>query len=226
MRRQTAVMALVAILALVARSAPCPHIDKRQLDLLGELVDNSAAEVALANDAQLSPAADEAANAAEVLTPDTVNNLAGNSITQIDDSTNSSLTNIEYPDDTQMTGNTGTAVSGNNNDIMPIINAPVTVIITNADNDHHSHPAGGKMPVSAPQPPPLSPQLPVWQQQQQQQQQQPPQTWAIPGGQPVQQPLAPPYPGQVDADPFGSRIQQLIAYALAVSQDHIRGIAN
>ncbi|KAJ2687460.1 hypothetical protein IWW39_002932 [Coemansia spiralis] len=218
MRRQTAVMALVAILALAAHSAPCPHFDKRQLDMLGELVDNSVSEVALANDTQSLPAADEAANAAEVQTPDTVNNLAGNSITQIDDSTNSSLTNIEYPDDTQMTGNTGTAVSGNNNDIMPIINAPVTVIITSADNDHHSHPAGGRVAGSTPQPPPLSQQLPMWQQQQQ--------TWAVPGGQPALQQVAPPYPGQVGVDPFGDRIQQLIAYALAVSQGHIRGIAS
>ncbi|KAJ2414843.1 hypothetical protein H4218_001329 [Coemansia sp. IMI 209128] len=216
MRRQTAVMALVAILALAAHSAPCPHFDKRQLDMLGELVDSSVSEAAFANDTQPLPAADEAANAAEVQTPDTVNNLAGNSITQIDDSTNSSLTNIEYPDDTQMTGNTGTAVSGNNNDIMPIINAPVTVIITSADNDHHSHPAGGRASGTTPQPPPLSQQLPMWQQQQ---------TWAVPGGQPAQQ-VAPPYPGQVGVDPFGDRIQQLIAYALAVSQGHIRGIAS
>ncbi|KAJ2404235.1 hypothetical protein GGF41_007246 [Coemansia sp. RSA 2531] len=228
MRHHTAVMALVAILALVAHSAPCPHIDKRQLDLLGELADNSVPEAAIIDDTQLSPVA---ADAADVLTPDTVNNLAGNSITQIDDSTNNSLTNIEYPDDTQMTGNTGTAVSGNNNDIMPIINAPVTVIINNTENDHHRHPAGGMTPVEAPHPPPLSPQLPIWQQQQQT-----PQTWGVPkqpdnvpGGQPVQQPMvpsvqqpmAPSFPGQVGVDPFGDRIQQLIAYALAVSQGHI-----
>ncbi|KAJ2057942.1 hypothetical protein GGI17_005343 [Coemansia sp. S146] len=224
MRRHIAVMALVAVLALVAHSAPCPHnIDKRQLDLLGELADSSVPEVAITDDTQPSPVA---ADTADVLTPDTVNNLAGNSLTQIDDSTNNALTNIEYPDDTQMTGNTGTAVSGNNNDIMPIINAPVTVIINNTENDHHSHPAGDRALVGAPHPPPLSPQWPMWQQQQQQQQ--PLQAWGVPaqpdnvpGGPPVQQPMVPPYPGQMGVDPFGDRIQQLIAYALAVSQGHI-----
>ncbi|KAJ1878505.1 hypothetical protein LPJ71_010968, partial [Coemansia sp. S17] len=68
MRHHTAVMALVAILALVAHSTPCPHIDKRQLDLLGELADNSVPEAAVIDDTQLSPVA---ADAADVLTPDT-----------------------------------------------------------------------------------------------------------------------------------------------------------
>ncbi|KAJ2323417.1 hypothetical protein GGI00_005631 [Coemansia sp. RSA 2681] len=224
-------MALAAILALVAHSAPCPHIDKRQLDMLGELAADIAPEAVVADGTQLyPPLAADTLDTAAALTSDTTNNLAGNTLTQIDDSANNSTTNIEYPDDTQMTGNTGTAVSGNNNDIMPIINAPVTVIINNSENSHRHHAGGKPLPAAEGAPhPPMPPNAgPMWQQQQQQQPS-PPQAWAAPiqpggaasGAPLVQQPVDLPYPAQANADPFTDRIQQLIAYALAVSQGHI-----
>ncbi|KAJ1871795.1 hypothetical protein LPJ55_003627 [Coemansia sp. RSA 990] len=69
--------------------------------------------------------------------PPSSDNLVGNSLAQIDDSVNINDTDIQYPGESQLTDNAGTAVSGNNNDIAPIINAPVTVII-NSDDDHNS----------------------------------------------------------------------------------------
>ncbi|KAJ2003744.1 hypothetical protein H4R26_002899 [Coemansia thaxteri] len=118
-------------------------------------------------------------------------------------------TNIEYPDETQMTGNTGTAVSGNNNDIMPIINAPVTVIINSSDNSRHRQTGSHVSPPSLPQmqqpaqrPAPVQARVPD------------PASWAN---------TTPPQQPQLLADmsdPFGMRIQQLIAYALAMSQGH------
>ncbi|KAJ2747640.1 hypothetical protein GGI20_000289 [Coemansia sp. BCRC 34301] len=190
---------------------------KRQLDLLGELAADLAPEAAVADGVQPYPPL--AADTLDTTTSDTINNLAGNTLTQIDDSTNNAMTSIDYPDDTQMTGNTGTAVSGNNNDIMPIINAPVTVIINNGEDGHRHH-------AGAPHPPAPANAAPMWQKQQQQPSQQ---AWAVPtqpggfvqGAPPVQQPVTPPYPAQANMDPFGDRIQQLIAYALAVSQGHI-----
>ncbi|KAJ2812760.1 hypothetical protein FBU31_007542, partial [Coemansia sp. 'formosensis'] len=71
MRCHIAAMALVAIVALVAHSAPCPHIEKRQFDMLSELADNSVPEVDIAGNTQLSPVAADTANTAEALTPNT-----------------------------------------------------------------------------------------------------------------------------------------------------------
>ncbi|KAJ2910344.1 hypothetical protein GGI21_000966 [Coemansia aciculifera] len=208
-------MALAAILAFVAHSAPCPHIlGKRQLEMLGELASDITPEAfaPVADDTQLNA---NTLDSAEAQAPsDTINNLAGNTLTQIDNSTSSSLTNIEYPDETQMTGNTGTAVSGNNNDIMPIINAPVTVIINSSEDSHRRHHAGSKPPPVAM---PAANAGPAWQPSLAQP------SNAVPGGSFFQQPVSPlpPYPEQANVDPFGERIQQLIAYALSVSQGHI-----
>ncbi|KAJ2452520.1 hypothetical protein EV183_002893 [Coemansia sp. RSA 2336] len=80
--------------------------------------------------------------------PPSNDNLVGNSLAQIDDSVNISDTDIQYPGDSQLTDNAGTAVSGNNNDIAPIINAPVTVII-NSDDDHNSKQLPQALPDSA-----------------------------------------------------------------------------
>ncbi|KAJ1665917.1 hypothetical protein IW140_002843 [Coemansia sp. RSA 1813] len=103
---------------------------------------------------------DPANRAAETVPLDGgADNLVGNSFAQIDDSTNIDNSSVEYPGDTQMTDNTGTAVSGNNNDIMPIINAPVTVIINSDDNNDSKNlrrppslGSGASPPVSAARP--------------------------------------------------------------------------
>ncbi|KAJ2796507.1 hypothetical protein H4R21_004683, partial [Coemansia helicoidea] len=63
-----------------------------------------------------------------------VANLAGNSLTNIDDSVSVNNVDVAYPGDAELTGNTGTAVSGNSNAVMPIINAPVTVIVNSAED--------------------------------------------------------------------------------------------
>ncbi|KAJ2595180.1 hypothetical protein GGF39_003934, partial [Coemansia sp. RSA 1721] len=87
----------------------------------------------------------------EPLASDNINNLVGNSQTTIDDSVNLTDNSIEYPDDSELTGNTGTAVSGNNNDIMPIINAPVTVIINGAGNPGRQNTGQTASSATAPQ---------------------------------------------------------------------------
>ncbi|KAJ2612451.1 hypothetical protein H4S08_002696 [Coemansia sp. RSA 1365] len=155
-----------------------------------------------------------------------VSNLVGNSLTQIDDSVNVSNTDIDYPGNSELTGNTGTAVSGNNNEIMPIINAPVTVIINPDHHDGlHSH-LSPQSPLSDRMAPPSLGASP--------QQQQPvpvtqPAFSQVPGlaenGQPLagQWPGTPPLnnPANGAADPFAARIQQLILYAIEMSQSHV-----
>ncbi|PIA16583.1 hypothetical protein COEREDRAFT_81231 [Coemansia reversa NRRL 1564] len=155
-----------------------------------------------------------------------VSNLVGNSLTQIDDSVNVSNTDIDYPGNSELTGNTGTAVSGNNNEIMPIINAPVTVIINPDHHDSlHKHPVP-QSPLSDRMPPPSLSASP--------QQQQPvpatqPALSQVPGSAENGQPLArqwpePPLlnnPADGAVDPFAARIQQLILYAIAMSQSHV-----
>ncbi|KAJ2801918.1 hypothetical protein H4R20_003486 [Coemansia guatemalensis] len=161
-------------------------------------------------------------------------NLVGNSLTQIDDSVNVSNTDIDYPGDSELTGNTGTAVSGNNNDIMPIINAPVTVIINSDHQDNsHNHPRPQSPPSPSPPslpslgglPPPslgaFPQQLPV------------PATQSrlshIPGSATNGRPFAgqwpapplPNNPANEAMDPVAARIQQLVSHALAMSQFHV-----
>ncbi|KAJ1859662.1 hypothetical protein LPJ73_001749, partial [Coemansia sp. RSA 2703] len=114
---------LFAALSVIVCAAPCPHLHKRQ-DVQSVPADFEDASAAMPADT-----ADSIAAAPVV-------NSVGNSDTTIDDSINLTDNSIDYPDDSQLTGNTGTAVSGNNNDIMPIINAPVTVIINNNDQPH------------------------------------------------------------------------------------------
>ncbi|KAJ1793435.1 hypothetical protein LPJ59_004723 [Coemansia sp. RSA 2399] len=141
--------ALFVVLFGFARAAPCPGpmLEKRQPGLdddLGDTLDTSSFDTAFgegpgsgATDTWADPNS-ETANAAPVDVG--ADNLVGNNFAQIDDSTNIDNSSVEYPGDTQMTDNTGTAVSGNNNDIMPIINAPVTVIINSGDNKRNRKP--------------------------------------------------------------------------------------
>ncbi|KAJ2786722.1 hypothetical protein GGI15_001300 [Coemansia interrupta] len=187
-----------------------------------------------------------AADAVDTAAAAQVANSVGNTDTTIDDSINLTDNSIDYPDDSQLTGNTGTAVSGNNNDIMPIINAPVTVIINNNDQPHTSrHNNSPSMPPGASIPPqqPFAQQQPQFAQQQtfaqqpqfaqQQQSFAQQQTFAQqPQFVQQQQPFAPQQPQltqqqllapqqQPPADPLGSHLQQLIAYALALNQGNI-----
>ncbi|KAJ2660013.1 hypothetical protein IWW48_003176 [Coemansia sp. RSA 1200] len=153
-----------AVLFGVARAAPFPGsvLERRQT----EITENSGDALDSGLDASFDPSFDggSGSGAADVWAdpPDAgvdtaplerqADNLVGNSFAQIDDSTNIDNSSTEYPGDTQMTDNTGTAVSGNNNDIMPILNAPVTIVI-NSNNDK----AARKRPLSEPQllPPPV-----------------------------------------------------------------------
>ncbi|KAJ1737761.1 hypothetical protein LPJ72_000167 [Coemansia sp. Benny D160-2] len=150
-----------AVLFGVARAAPVPGpaLERRQT----EIAENSGDALDSGLDAPFDPSFDGGAGSgtadAWADPPDAgvdtapldrqADNLVGNSFAQIDDSTNIDNSSIEYPGGTQMTDNTGTAVSGNNNDIMPILNAPVTIVI-NSNNDK----AAKRRPPSEPQPPP------------------------------------------------------------------------
>ncbi|KAJ2521335.1 hypothetical protein GGI11_002043 [Coemansia sp. RSA 2049] len=155
-----------AVLFGVARAAPVPGpaLERRQT----EIAENSGDALDSGLDAPFDPSFDGGAGSgtadAWADPPDAgvdtapldrqADSLVGNSFAQIDGSTNIDNSSIEYPGDTQMTDNTGTAVSGNNNDIMPILNAPVTIVI-NSNNDK----AAKRRPSSEPQllpPPPVS----------------------------------------------------------------------
>ncbi|KAJ2856254.1 hypothetical protein J3B02_001707 [Coemansia erecta] len=189
MRCYAALIGVIAFLAVSTCAAPCRQLYRRQ-DLLDATTDPI--------DGTTDP-----------LAGNSVNNLVGNSETTIDDSINLTDNSIDYPDDSELTGNTGTAVSGNNNDIMPIINAPVTVIINSAGGDSKGQSAGQLAPPLAG--PPIvnsasttSQQQSLPQQQQQQQQQQ------------VQQQQQ-----QQLYSPLDANIQNLIQYALLVSQNNL-----
>ncbi|KAJ1958301.1 hypothetical protein EC988_000385 [Linderina pennispora] len=146
---------------------------------------------------EVNPAVDTSADWST--DPAAASNNVGNSVANIDSSTNIINTEIEYPDDTQMTDNTGTAVSGNNNDVMPIINAPVTVIVNEAPSNHQqANPA----PVAPWEHPPGHPNASQVAGQQ------------PPAGTPLQQ--------QPPVDPFTANIQNLIAYALALRQSQLQ----
>ncbi|KAI9506099.1 hypothetical protein BX070DRAFT_219318 [Coemansia spiralis] len=178
-------------------AAPCPgkYFERRQAEVV-DANTNSVQDVSNSGTAALTDP-DAAVGIPETSLVDTgADNFVGNNFAQIDDTTNIDATNVEYPDDTQMTDNTGTAVSGNNNDVMPIINAPVTVIINSNESKNSKHPS------------PLAPQITQ------------PQMWN------QQQPYPFLYadPAQGSAiDPFSARIQQLVAYALAVGQSRVQG---
>ncbi|KAJ2786196.1 hypothetical protein H4R18_000043 [Coemansia javaensis] len=193
------VAALALVLAGASCAAPLSHIGPRQADTAPP--DGYGDPVFAGDDVLPDPAA---ADAFGGWAPDAqadpqmgaVDNLVGNSFAQIDDSVNVNDVDIEYPGDAELTGNAGTAVSGNSNQIMPIINAPVTVIVS---QDDALQPAGKGVP-----------QQHQHHHHHHQQQARPPVAPALAQAQWV-----------AANDPFGDRIQQLIAYALAVSQSRM-----
>ncbi|KAJ2546544.1 hypothetical protein EV175_005556 [Coemansia sp. RSA 1933] len=169
--------AVFIVLLSFTQAAPCPGLvlEKRQsgfttdfgdaLDTAVDTLDTAAFDNGSGTDAAdtRTDPANDVFDAAPL--DGGADNLVGNNFAQIDDSTNIDNSSVEYPGDTQMTDNTGTAVSGNNNDIMPIINAPVTVIINSDDNTSRKmpHPTESRSPPPVPafQPdsaPKLSPQ--------------------------------------------------------------------
>ncbi|KAJ2702662.1 hypothetical protein FB645_004197 [Coemansia sp. IMI 203386] len=222
MRCYAVLAGIVSFLAVSGCAAPCRQLYRRQ-DLVDTSLDlqDTAADVV--------GAVDVVDGTTEPLASDNINNLVGNSQTTIDDSVNLTDNSIEYPDDSELTGNTGTAVSGNNNDIMPIINAPVTVIINGAGNSGRQN--TGQIASSATGQPAAG----AWAEPQQQQQQRPMQRTAQ---QPFQQPLqqqpvfqaANPEPilaapqvavTQPQSSPIDANLQKLIEYALMVSQNNL-----
>lgn len=135
-------------------------------------------------------------------------NMVGNSLAQIDNSTNMQESNIEYPGESRIAGNTGTSVSGDNNDIMPVINAPVTVIINDSDpdkNKQHIQPRPSQRFM------PPRPRLPYpFMRPQLQPQMVSPMMTRFPNTQPAA--------AFGRLSPYNARIQRLVAYALQVSR--------
>ncbi|KAJ1734721.1 hypothetical protein LPJ61_000923 [Coemansia biformis] len=214
-------------LAAASRAAPLPRVERRQADLAPS--DGYGWPDLAGNDAALEPGAaaswdtydggavdeapvgeawpDTAAQPDDSAPEYTIANLAGNSLTQVDNGVSVNDIDVEYPGDSELTGNTGTAVSGNGNDIMPIINAPVTVIVNSGESGtrHRLPPPLGSSAAAAP-----GAALGTW-----------PLPGSAAGG--LQRPV-PPYVTGSDpwaTDPFSDRIQQLVAYALAASQSHM-----
>lgn len=206
------------LLVAVASSSPCPapSIRKRQFAppmMGGGMMASGYPGVGFGFDNYFYPDPSYglgmgSAAAASASAAASNENMVGNSLAQIDNSTNMQESNIEYPGESRIAGNTGTSVSGDNNDIMPVINAPVTVIINDSDT--------GKNKQRIQPPPsqrfmPPRPRLPY--------------PFMRPQLQPqMVSPMMTRFPNTQPAAAFGrfnphnARIQRLVAYALQVSQ--------
>ncbi|KAJ2250863.1 hypothetical protein GGH98_003405, partial [Coemansia sp. RSA 454] len=115
-----AVIVVAAVVALTGTShaAPFPSLARRQADFAPEVdpiadpvVDSNAlvnGNPALDDSAAWTAPEDSSWADPSDTIPDspTNNNLVGNSLTQIDDSVNVSNTDIDYPDNSELTGNT------------------------------------------------------------------------------------------------------------------------
>ncbi|KAI7828476.1 hypothetical protein BX661DRAFT_182160, partial [Kickxella alabastrina] len=199
MHHHIVIAVFVAALAVGVHATPSVLIYKRQTN--PEVSDTGIqSDTSAAADSNFVPAGE------------TTNNLAGNSLTQIDDSINIVDASIDYPDEAQLLGNSGTAISGNNNEISPIINAPVTVIINNNSNGGRGGSGGGgqnrqQRPSEQPGSPDTGKASPPKEQQ--------------------QQPAATQYPyptyenGQNMFDISDPRVQWLITYAMLISQNNL-----
>ncbi|KAJ2848317.1 hypothetical protein IWW36_003369 [Coemansia brasiliensis] len=148
-------------------------------------------------------------------------NLVGNSVAQVDDSINVNDTDIQYPGESQLTDNTGTAVSGNNNDIAPIINAPVTVIINSNEDDHEDKRPLPALPNSAtPAATALAKAMALARASTLEKGGLAPQVNPLqtPGFSAPQRPLSASAINQVPANDITARIEQLVSYAMALSR--------
>ncbi|KAJ1885260.1 hypothetical protein LPJ66_010204 [Kickxella alabastrina] len=194
MHHHIVIAVFVAALAIGVHATPSVLIYKRQTN--PEVSDTGIqSDTSAAADINFAPAGE------------TTNNLAGNSLTQIDDSINIVDASIDYPDEAQLLGNSGTAISGNNNEISPIINAPVTVII---NNNNGGRGGGGQNRQQRPSEQPGSPD-----------------TSKVSPPKEQQQPAATQYPyptyenGQNIFDISDPRVQWLITYAMLISQNNL-----